>query len=116
MVGAHIDMLTKHARMTCLRYTECMPLSPRIRPDFLLLHDAPTPLQCLEVFATEQGVEFCKPYPNILAKAAMEFPQLPKLIASHMPSELIAYSVCAALDGVVVDTNDLPLPGNLLDA
>ena len=116
MVGAHIDMLTKHARMTCLRYTECMPLSPRIRPDFLLLHDAPTALQCLEAFATEQGVEFCKPYPNILAKAAMEFPQLPELIASHMSPELIAYSVCAALDGVVVDTNELPLPGNLLDA
>ena len=99
-----------------LRHTGRMHLSPRIRPDFLLLHDAPTASQCLEAFATEQGVEFCKPYPNILAKAAMEFPQLPKLIASHMPSELIAYSVCAALDGVVVDTIDLPLPGNLLDA
>ena len=114
MVGAHIDMLTKHARMTCLRYTECMPLSPRIRPDFLLLHDAPTALQCLEAFATEQGVEFCKPYPNILVKAAMEFPQLPELVASHMPPELIADSVCAALDGLVVDTNELPLPSNLL--
>lgn len=91
-----------------------MPLSPRIRPDLLLLHGAPTALQCLEAFATEQGVEFCKPYPNILAKAAMEFPQLPELIASHTPSELIAYSVCAALDGVVVDINELPLPGNLL--
>ena len=99
-----------------LGHTRRMPLSPRIRPDFLLLYDAPTPLQCLEAFATEQGVEFCKPYPNILAKAAMEFPQLPELIASHMSPELIAYSVCAALDGVVVDTNDLPLPGNLLDA
>ena len=91
-----------------------MPLSPRIRPDFLLLHDAPTALQCLEAFATKQGVEFCKPYPNILAKAAMEFPQLPELVASHMPPELIADSVCAALDGLVVDTNELPLPSNLL--
>ena len=97
-------------------HTGWMPLSPRIRPDFLLLLDDPTPRQCLEAFATEQGVEFCKPYPNILAKAAMEFPQLPELIASHMSPELIAYSVCAALDGVVVDTNELPLPGNLLDA
>ena len=97
-----------------LRHTGRMHLSPRIRPDFLLLHDAPTALQCLEAFATEQGVEFCKPYPNILAKAAMEFPQLPELVASHMPPELIADSVCAALDGLVVDTNELPLPSNLL--
>jgi hypothetical protein len=97
-----------------LRHTGCMSLSPRVRPDFLLLHDAPTPLQCLEVFATEQGVEFCKPYPNIVAKASKEFPKLPELIASHMSPELVAYCVCAALDGVVVDTNELPLPGNLL--
>jgi hypothetical protein len=92
-----------------------MPLSPRIRPDFLLLHDAATPRQCLEAFATEQGVEFCSPYPNILAKAAIEFPQLLKLIADHMPPELIACSVCAALDGVVVDAQPLQLPGDLLD-
>ena len=92
-----------------------MPLSPRIRPDFLLLHAAPTALQCLEAFASEQGVEFCKPYPNILAKAAMEFPLLPELISNHMPPELIAYSVCAALDGVVVDTHECTLPDNLLD-
>ena len=92
-----------------------MHLSPRIRPDFLLLHDAPTASQCLEAFATEQGVEFCKPYPNILAKAAMEFPQLPELIASHMPPDLIAISVCVALDGTLTDTHEEPLPGNLLD-
>jgi branched-subunit amino acid transport protein AzlD len=65
--------------------------------------------------ATSEGVEFCRPYPNILAKAAKEFPQLPELFASYMPPELIAHSVCAALDGVVVDTRELPLPANLLD-
>lgn len=92
-----------------------MHLSPRVRPDFLLLCEAPTPRNCLEAFATEQGVESYRRYPNILAKAAIEFPQLPKLIASHMPSELIAYSVCAALDGIVVDTRELPLPDGLLD-
>ena len=93
-----------------------MPLSPRIRPDFLLLYEAPTPLQCLEAFATTEGVEFCKPYPNLVAKAATEFRRLPELIASQMPPELIAYSVCAAMDGVLVDTRELPLPSNLLDA
>ena len=96
-------------------HTGWMPLSPRIRPDFLLLLDDPTPRQCLEAFATEQGVEFCKPYPNIAAKAAQEIPQLLELIANGMPTELIAYRVCAALDGVVVDTRALPLPGDLLD-
>ena len=89
--------------------------SPRIRPDHLLLYSKPTPQQCLEAYATEAGVEFCKPYPNILAKAAIEFPRLPELIASHMPPDLIAISVCAALDGVVEDTHEEPLPGNLLD-
>jgi len=92
-----------------------MSLSLRNRPDFLLLHEAPTAQQCLEAFATEQGVDFCKPYPNIVAKAALKFPQLPELIASHVPSELIAYSVCAALDGIAVEAQALPLPGNLLD-
>ena len=72
-------------------------------------------MQCLEAFATEQGVDFCRPYPNILAKAAMEFRQLPELIASHMSSELNAFSVCAALDRFVVDKDELPLPVNLAD-
>ena len=93
-----------------------MTLSPRTRADYLLMCPTPTPHQCLEAFATAEGVKFCKPYPNILAKAAMEFPKLPELIASHMPSELIAYSVCGALDGFVVDTRELPLPNDLLDA
>lgn len=89
--------------------------SPRIRADYILLHSKPTPRQCLEAYATEAGVAFCKPYPNILAKAATEFPRLPELIASHMPPDLIALSVCAALDGVVDDTHEEPLPDNLLD-
>jgi len=60
-------------------------------------------------------VGYYKTYPNILAKAAIEFPQLRELVASYMPPELIAYSVCAALDGIVVDARELPLPDNLLD-
>ena len=93
-----------------------MTLSPRIRGDYLLLHQTPTPRQCLEAYATAQGVDFCLPYPNILAKAAMEFPELPEFFANHLPPELIAYRVCAILDGVLVDTCELPLPSNLLDA
>lgn len=93
-----------------------MSLSPRTRADFLLLYSAPTPRQCLETYATAEGVEFCKPYSNILAKAAMEFPKLPELIASPLPPELIADAVCAVLDGVVMATHELPLPDNLLDA
>ncbi len=96
-------------------HTGWMPLSPRIRPDYLLLHDALTARQCLEAVATDPGVEFCKPYPNIAAKAALEFPQLLELIANGMPSELIAYRVCTVLDRVVVDARELPLPGNLLE-
>lgn len=92
-----------------------MTVSPRIRPDFLLLFTAPTSLQCLEAFATEEGVRFCKPYPNIVAKAAMEFPKLPDLIASALPPGLIADAVCARLDRVEMDTQELPLPDNLLD-
>lgn len=92
-----------------------MTTSPRIRPDFLLLHDAPTPLQCLEAYATAEGVEFCRPYPNILAKAAIEFPQLPNLIALHLPPEMIADSVCAVLDGFVMNMDELPLPSDFMD-
>jgi len=89
--------------------------SPRVRPDFLLLHTTPTPSQCLEAFATAEGVAFCKPYPNIIAKAAMEFPQLAELMAGPMPHEFIAAMVCAALDGFVADAQEVPLPGGLLD-
>lgn len=92
-----------------------LPLSPRIRPDFLLLHDEPTPLQCLEAFATAEGVEFCKPYANVLAKASLRYPKLPELIAAHVPSELIAHGVCMVLDGTEVDASEVSLPDNLLD-
>lgn len=92
-----------------------MSLSPRTRADYLLLYPTPTPRQCLEAYATAEGVEFCKPFPNILAKAQTQYPQLREIIASHMPHELIAHCVCAALDGVEVDTSEIPLPKNLLD-
>ena len=72
-------------------------------------------MQCLEAFGTADGVEFCRPYPNIVAKAAMEFPKLPELLANALPLELIADAVCGVLDGVALDACELPLPDNLLD-
>lgn len=90
-----------------------MPLSPRIRPDYLLLYPAPTPQQCLEAYATEEGVAFCTPYLNILRKAATVLPELPQLIAT-LPPEVVAGKVCAVLDGIPADTREVPLPDNLL--
>ena len=92
-----------------------MRLSPRIRPDYLLLYPAPSAQQCLEAFATEQGVEFCRPYPNIIAKAATKFPRLPELMAMNLPPDLVAGGVCAALDGLLMDMQELPLPNDFLD-
>ena len=86
-----------------------MTPSPRIRPDYLLLYPAPTAHQCLEAYATEDGVEFCAPYPNILAKAETLMPKLTQLIAD-LPPSLVACAVCAALDGIKVETESLPLP------
>ncbi|KJA10528.1 hypothetical protein RP29_11005 [Acidovorax temperans] len=60
-------------------------------------------------------MEFCRPYPNILAKAAIEFPQLPNLIALHLPPEMIADGVCAVLDGFVMNMDELPLPSDFMD-
>ena len=45
-------------------------------------------------------MRFCKPYLNIVVKAAMEFPKLPDLIASAFPPGFIADAVCARLDKV----------------
>lgn len=93
-------------------HTRRMSPSPRIRPDYLLLYLAPTARQCLEAYAAEDGVEFCAPYPNILAKAETLMPKLSQLIAS-LPPSLVACAVCAALDGIETETEDLPLPEGL---
>lgn len=88
--------------MTGCWHTVPMTLSPRIRPDFLLLYPAPTSRQCLEAMATPEGVDFCKPYINIVSKAATELPELPHLITTLTP-ELVADRVCMALDGMPID-------------
>ena len=75
-----------------------MSLSPRIRADYLLLIDSPTPRQCLEAFATTEGVEWLGAYANIVNKASMELPNLPQLLANLTP-DLVALLVGQCLDG-----------------
>lgn len=74
-----------------------MTLSPRLRADYLLLIDSPTPRQCLEAFATTQGVEWLGTFSNIVDKASMELPNLPQLLANLTP-DLVALYVGQTLD------------------
>ena len=75
-----------------------MHLSPRLRADYLLRIDGPTPRQCLEAFATTEGVEWLGTFPNIVDKASMELPALPKLL-ENLASDLVALYVGQFLDG-----------------
>lgn len=75
-----------------------MTLSPRDRADYLLLVEKPTHRQCLEAFATESGVELCREFPNIVARASTELPELSSLIET-LPFELVAIQVGLFLDG-----------------
>jgi hypothetical protein len=73
-------------------------LSPRVRADYLLLIDTPTPRQCLEAFVTESGVQWCVGYQCVVDKAAVELPELPTLLKS-LPPFLVAARVTEFLDG-----------------
>ncbi len=75
-----------------------MTLSPRDRADYLLLIEKPTHRQCLEAFATESGVELCRQFPNIVARASTEFPELSTLIET-LSAEFVAIQVGLFLDG-----------------
>jgi len=75
-----------------------MPPSPRIRADFLLLFDCPTRWECLQAFATESGTEFCRPYANILKRAASELPELPALMDA-LTVDLVAFRATQFLEG-----------------
>ena len=75
-----------------------MPPSPRIRADYILLIDSPTPRQCLEAFASIEGVEWLGTLANVVAKASMELPNLPELLANMTP-DLVALYVGQWLDG-----------------
>lgn len=92
-----------------------MPLSPRIRADFLLMIANPTARQCLESFATVQGVAMCTTFSNIVAKASTVFPGLPQLLDA-LPPEFVAYQVNQFLDGDngAQGTDDAQLLGDLL--
>lgn len=113
--GAFILTSTYTAKLlACKGHTQRMTLSPRTRPDYLLLYAAPTARRCLEAYATEHGVTFCAPYPNILAKAETLMPMLRQLVAS-LPPDLVAAAVGAALDGFEIEKDALPLPDGILD-
>jgi hypothetical protein len=75
-----------------------MTLSPRLRADYLLLIGSPTQRQCLEAFATIQGVEWLGTFANIVDKASMELPNLTQLLANMTP-DLVALYVGQFLDG-----------------
>ncbi len=75
-----------------------MTLSPRIRADYLLLIASPTQRQCLEAFATTEGVEWLGTFANIVDKASTALPNLPQLLANMTP-DLVALYVGQWLDG-----------------
>ena len=75
-----------------------MTLSPRLRADYLLLFANPTPRQCLEAFATTEGVEWLGTFANIVDKASTALPNLPQLLANMTP-DLVALYVGQWLDG-----------------
>jgi hypothetical protein len=75
-----------------------MSLSPRLRADYLLL-GTPTPQRCIEAFTTVEGASMYAGYPNIVARAATVFSELPVLIDAALPAELIAARVSQFLDG-----------------
>lgn len=75
-----------------------MSLSPRLRADYLLL-GTPTAQRCLEAFATADGASIYAGYPNIVDRAATVFTELPAMIETCLPPELIAFQVGRFLDG-----------------
>ena len=85
-------------------------LSPRIRADYLLLLNAPLPRQCLEAFATEEGVNWCASYPCVIEKASQELPGLPELLQS-LPAFLVAEKVSLVLSGAAVTDESFDVTG-----
>ena len=85
-------------------------LSPRIRADYLLLLHAPLPRQCLEAFATEEGVNWCASYPCVIEKASQELPDLPELL-KLFPAFLVAEKVALVLSGAAATDESFDITG-----
>ena len=80
-----------------------MKLDPSKRWDLLLAIKSPTDLDCLSAFATAEGVEALRGYPNIVVRATKTFAQLPELLA-QFPHEFVANGVRNILSGVDTST------------
>lgn len=87
--------------------------SPRSRPDAILLYRVLPERAALEAFATTDGVEWLRAFPNIVAIAARLYPQLQPLLDQQTPSDLVAIQVGMVLDGIDVaqpiEALDVPL-------
>jgi hypothetical protein len=79
------------------------PPSPRLRHDYLLLHEPPiSATTALEAFSTAEGVEAYRGFGNLMSRASGLLPELPELIRALTP-DLVAARVCMALDGANID-------------
>ena len=91
------------------------PSPPRIRHDYLLLHKPLISARtALEAFATPEGVEAYRGFPNLVSKAQVLLPDLQQLIET-MPPEFVAARVRMALDGVpLIAPVDHDIPTGLM--
>ncbi len=91
------------------------PPSPRLRYDFLLLHKSLISARtALEAFATPEGVDAYRGFPNLVSKAQTLLPELQQLIET-MPPEFVAARVRMALDGVpLIAPVDHDIPAGLM--
>lgn len=92
------------------------PPSPRLRHDYLLLHKPLISARtALEAFATAEGVDAYRDFPNLVSRAENLVPDLQDLIKT-LTSEFVAARVCMALDGVPLGAPiDADLPADLFE-
>ena len=73
-------------------------LDPAERWDFLLTIPHPTDRECLQAFATPDGVTALAGFPNVVKRAAKVAPDLPLWI-EKMPPGLVVDGVVSVLQG-----------------